>query len=90
MWRGYSSFMLTCKYCVGSFIVFFGDLIFGFLARGDFGEGGGVACFWCLPLRRCRLSACWRRRSGRLAALGVRGHPPAKRVGCLLLPALFL
>ena len=47
-WRGYSSFMLTWKYCIGCLVVYFGDLILGFLARGDSGEGGGVVGFWMM------------------------------------------
>ena len=34
------------KYCVGCLVVYFGDLLLGFLARGDSGEEGGVAGFW--------------------------------------------
>ena len=40
--------MLTWKYCVGCFVVYFGDLILSFLACGDTGEGGSVVGFWMM------------------------------------------
>ena len=33
---------------LGCLVVYFGDLILGFLARGDPGEGGGVLGFWII------------------------------------------
>ena len=40
--------MLTWKYCVGCLVVHFGDFVLGLLARGNSGEGVGVAGFWML------------------------------------------
>ena len=43
--RGYSSSMLTWKYCVDAVFVA-GDFVLGFFDGGDSGEGGGVAGLW--------------------------------------------
>ena len=45
MWRGYSSSILTWKYCVRCLVVYFGEFILAISACGDSGEGGGVVGF---------------------------------------------
>ena len=45
--RGYSSSMLTWKYCLGAVFVA-GDFVLSFFVGGDSGEGGGVAGLWMI------------------------------------------